>query len=420
MTVISSADKRRIVQQATSLLTEPGATQRTVAAKLGVPQSTLCEWLKEANGVESSADHTAGPTSAGVDLQGDEAIIASKPTNKTPEADAITAEKLLRKHGFDPDDWVITSIRVSEWGNPDAPMFQLRINATRRNAMLVIPDLADFTPYTNGHVEEYAEHRVAFIPDLHAPYHDPKALAAVCALLEAEQPERVVFLGDVADNSFLSKHRTHRRFKTWLNQTNDAVVKNFRQVRHVVPDAEIDFLPGNHDDRILYYSQDFAPEFEAARPGKWDEDEPEPDASLGFKNLWHLDRLGINLVDEDWKLASLQVAPELTAQHGYLTGNNSEKKMLEKEGRSQVHAHTHHGAVTYRTKHNPLDIRVVLDCGTLSEVKPDGLGYAPKPDWTPGMGWAHVWETGLFQVSFIPFINNKLLTPWGAAFEGEE
>jgi transposase-like protein len=413
----SPTQKAAILARAEKLLAQPGATQRSVAPKLGISQPTLCEWMKSSKGHDAGG---APEVPAGVEQQGDEAIIASKPTNSAPEANAVTAEALLTKHGFDPADWVITSIRVSEWGNPEAPMFQLRINATRRNAMLIIPDLSDFEPWEYGQVEEYAPHRVALIPDLHAPFHDEAALRAVCDLLVCEQPERVVFLGDVADNSFLSKHRTHRRFKSYLNETNDAVVKNFRRVREAVPDAQIDLLPGNHDDRVLYYAQDLAPEFEGARPGKWDGEEPEPAPALGFERLWHLDKLGINLVDEDWKLAQLAITPELSARHGYLTGNNSERKLLEKHGRSQVHGHDHRGSLVYRTKHDPLDIRVAMSCGTLSEVKPDGLGYEPDPDWTPGMGWVQVWDDGMFQLSFFPFIKNKLLTPWGAAFEGQE
>lgn len=417
MTVISSADKRRIVEQAERLLTEPGATQRTVAAKLGVGQSTLCEWLRAA-GIEASGAQASGPVPSGISRDDHDASITSSPT---ADPRGITPDELLEKHGLDPTDWIVTSIRVSEWGKEDTPMFQLRVNATRRDGLLVIPDLGDFEPWEYGQIEEYSERRIALIPDLHAPFHDEKALRAVCDLLAIEQPEQVIFLGDVADNSMLSKHRTHRRFGALLNETNDAVVKNFRRVREAVPNASIILLPGNHDDRVLYYAQDMAPEFEALRPGRLPQDgDEEPQSSIGFRQLWRLDELGIELVDEDWKLAQYGITPQLSARHGYLTGNNSERKLLEKHGRSQVHGHDHRGSLIYRTKHDPLDVRVAMSCGTLSEIKPDGLGYEPDPDWTPGIGWCQVWDDGLFQLSFLPYVKDKLLTPWGAAYEGKE
>lgn len=406
------------IERAKQLL-ESGMSQRKAAAEVGLAQSSLSEALKR-EGYE--APKAAGnPDPAGVARSGDHVTITSPVAEKPKSSpDQRTGEELLRKHGYDPDEWVVTSVRVSEWGNPESPNFQHRVNATRRDGLLVIPDLGDFEPWDYGQIEDMAPRSVALIPDLHAPFHSVPALRAVCDLLAAEQPEQVVMLGDVADNSFLSKHRTHRRFITDLNRTNDTVVKNFRHIREAVPDAKIDFLPGNHDDRVLYYAQDMAPEFEQARPGKWDEDEADPAPALGFEQLWHLDKLGIGLVDEDWKLAQLSITSELTARHGYLTGNNSERKLLEKHGRSQIHAHDHRGSLIYRTKHDPLDIRVAMSCGTLSQVEPDGLGYEPDPDWTPGMGWCQVWDDGLFQLSFLPFVKNKLLTPWGAAFEGKE
>lgn len=415
MSQYSAAEKCVIIEQAEKLLAEPGATQRTVATHLPIGQSTLCGWLRDA-GIDDSG-RPGGIDPAGIIKTDLDASITSKPL---ADPRGVTPDQLLEKHGLDPEDWIVTSVRVSEWGKEEQPMFQLRVNATRREGLLIIPDLGDFTPWEYGQVEEYQQRSVALIPDLHAPFHDERALRAVCALLAVEQPEQVIFLGDVADNSMLSKHRTHRRFGALLNETNDAVVQNFRRVREAVPNAQIVLLPGNHDDRVLYYAQDMAPEFEALRPGKLTDDEETPPSSIGFRQLWRLDELGIEVIDEDWKLAQFGITPELSARHGYLTGNNSERKLLEKHGRSQVHGHDHRGSLTYRTKHDPLDIRVAMSCGTLSEVKPDGLGYEPDPDWTPGMGWCQVWDDGLFQLSFLPYVKNKLLTPWGAAYEGKE
>lgn len=419
MTPIPAAQKRDLLQLAHKQLAEPGETQRTVAHRLGIGQSTLCEWLRE-DGVEDSG-RGVGAEPSGVSRDGDQVTITSPVAEKpTAPPDERVGEELLKKHGYDPDVWTITSVRVAEWGKVDDPQFQHRVNATRRDGLLVIPDLTDFVPYDYGALPDGSARRVALIPDIHAPFHDENALRAVCRLLRAEQPEEVIILGDVADNSMLSKHRTHRRFNVRLNYTNDAVVKNFRHIRKAAPSSRIIFIPGNHDDRLLYYAQDLAPEMEFVRPGRWDEGEDEPETNIGFRELWHLDRLGIELVDEDWKLAQHSITPELTARHGYLTGNNSERKLLEKHGRSQVHGHDHRGSLIYRTKHDPLDIRVAMSCGTLSQVLPDGLGYEPDPDWTPGMGWCHVWEEGLFQLSFLPYVKDKLLTPWGAAFEGKE
>lgn len=407
------------VARAKSLMNQ-GFSQRKAAAEAGVPQATLSETLKRERWTPS-ATPAASPDPAGVERTQDGVTITS-PVAEKPSSppDQRTGEELLRKHGYDPEEYVITSVRVSEWGNPDSPMFQHRVNARRKNSFLILPDFGkgDFTPFEYGQIEEAAGKRVALIPDLHAPFENEVAVGAVLDFLNAEQPDEVVFLGDAGDHTRLSKHRTHPRFNAMLNDTNDRIAQNFRRFREACEQAKMVFIPGNHDDRILYYSREVGGELAEVRPGKLFDEEDEPNSSLGYRELYRLDDLGIELVDEDWKLAEYRIAPELSGRHGYLTGNNSERKLLETHGRSQVHAHDHRGTITYRTKHDPLDIRVVMSCGTLSQVEPDGLGYQPDPDWTPGMGWCNVWDDGLFHLSFMPFVDNKLLTPWGMAFEG--
>lgn len=419
MSQYTGAEKRAIIERAEKMLAEPGASQRTVADRLPISQSTLCEWLREA-GVEDSGRPKGGPEPAGVTESGGQITITDSPRSSDPRQETAgdQAEALMRKRGYDPDLYVVEKVVTSEWGNPDEPMFQDKVWARRKDSCIILPDFKDFEPFEYGQVPVAGDRRVALVPDLHAPFENELAVGAVLDFLYAEEPEEVVFLGDAGDHTRLSKHRTHPRFNAMLNDTNDRIAQNFRRFREAVPQARMVFNPGNHDDRILYYSREVGGELAEVRPGKLFEDEAEPNPSLGYRELYRLDDLGIELVDEDWKLAEHRIAPELSARHGYLTGNNSERKLLETHGRSQVHAHDHRGTITYRTKHDPLDIRVAMSCGTLSQVLPDGLGYQPDPDWTPGMGWAHVWEDGLFQLSFLPFVQNKLLTPWGMAFEG--
>lgn len=420
----SPAEKDRLVAQAETLLAKPGATQRTVARELGVAQSSLCEWMKQVTGAPAVDPNQLSIEPEGVTDNGRELTITDSPRIRSAVEptgdDHDRAIALLKERNYDPALYVVDKIVTSRWGNDDNPNSQDKVWARRKDLVLTLPGYDEFEPYEFGQIEEYSEHQVAFIPDLHAPFVNWPAFGAVLDMLNTERPEKIVILGDAGDHTNLSAHRTHPRFAATLNATNQRIADNFRLIREACPEAVIEFLPGNHDDRILYYSREVGGELAGVRPPKVWPDEDDPVESLSYRTLYGLDKLGISLVDEDWKLAHLEITPELTAQHGYLTGPNSEKKMLEKEGRSQVHGHTHHGSVVYRTRHNPLDIRVVLDCGTLSQVDSRGLGYAPKPDWTPGMGWAHVWDDGLFQVSFIPFVKDKLLTPWGAAYDGQE
>lgn len=409
MTVITPTQKRAILAQAVEQLGRPGETQRTVAARLGIGQSTLCTWLKE-----TSASPPTEENVRYIETGPDGSIAAgSSPTKGSVPSPAT----VLAEHGIDIDDVEVVSVRASRWGNPDDPNFQLRVNAIRKADLL--QQVTVSLPDEVFGVEEFSHGSVAFIGDQHIPYMSAAWESAVLSYLRAEQPQLIVFLGDLGDYSIISRHRTHPRFAAAVNETNTGVVEHIARVRRACPDSQIVLLKGNHDARIEYALQDYKPELYGIAPGALP-GETEEIPALNFRRLWQLDKLGVELVDEDWKLGEYRVAPELSARHGYLTGNNSERKLLETHGRSQVHGHDHRGSVIYRTKHDPLDIRVAMSCGTGAQVKPDGLGYQPDPDWTPGIGVGHVWDDGMFVLNFAPFINNQLLLPGGMRFESQE
>ncbi len=392
-------------------LIQGGSSVRAAAREIGIARGTLRARLEKSPPYYPAPADTSGPDLPGISGDHMAPVIASTPM---PDS-SWTPEALLAAHDLDPDKYEVVSARASRWGNPEEPMEQLRINAIRKDSLLQVPDLSKFEAPDLSGIEEFSTGCTVFLADAHAPYHDVALQEALLEFLAAEQPGRIVFLGDEADYSVISKHRTHPRFAALVNETNDAVVKNLYEVRCAAPDAEIILLPGNHDQRLLYAMQDHEPNLYNVRPGAIP-GEDEPIDSLNFRNLWQLDKLGIEFVDEEWKLAKYQLTPELTARHGHLTGANSERQLLQKYGRSQVHGHLHRGSVIYRTKHDPLDIRVVLDCGTRAAVKPDGLGYEPEPDWTPGIGIGHFWEDQKFVLSFAPFIDNELLIPDGRKF----
>lgn len=406
-----------LFEQARPLLENTTRSIRDIAAEVGISERSLRRHIK------SKAPHLRRPTTeqAKTSAQEDEYSGPNKSVASSPTKGRVpTEDEVLREHQIDPDQVVKLGGRASRWGNPDDPMYQLRVNYEYPDNLIQIPDPSTWEKPDLGVIEEFSDGLVLFRSDPHLPFNNAALNRAVLRWINTAQPDRIVFLGDLADNSILSKHRTHPRFKAMVNNTNTAVARYLWETRVAAPTAEIIVIPGNHDARIPYYVQDKAPELANVRPGLLPDDEVEPNESLSFRELWRLDDLGIKLVDEDWKLASLPITDELTARHGYMTGNNSEKKMLEKHGRSQVHGHIHRGSIEYRTKHDPLDIRVIMDAGTEAEVEPDGLGYEPDPNWTPGVGLARVWNDGMFKVDFIPFINNYLLFSDGERISGEE
>jgi hypothetical protein len=420
----NSADKSRrsktadpVVEKALELIAAGDRSVRGACKETGANRSTVRHHLA-ARGIIPSATPTGAPPSESREFttEPDGSVTASA-IGKTPEA-------VLRDHGMDPDDYVILSVRITD-GGPNPEQSWVRVNCRKKNEFLVVPDLGSFKPreladnFETGD-NHFAQGNVVFLADPHCPFMDEACFTAALSYLKAEQPSLVVHLGDIGNHGHLSKHRTHPRFAEVSNHTLDHIGRYFFDCVTAAPDAEHIFLPGNHDARILYYMQDYAEKLAGVRPARLPHETEDPDECITFRSLYRLDDLGVRLIDNDWKLASYPIVRELSARHGYLTGNNAERKLLETHGRSQVHGHLHRGELVYRTKHDPLDVRVAMSVPTLARVDQDGLGYQPDPDWTPGIGIAHVWDDERFVVSIAPFIENELLIPDGRRFSGKE
>ncbi len=52
--------------------------------------------------------------------------------------------------------------------------------------------------------------RVAIIPDIHCPYHDPRAVNLAASIVNDFQPDRVIFLGDFVDCTWASSFKNNQ------------------------------------------------------------------------------------------------------------------------------------------------------------------------------------------------------------------
>jgi predicted phosphodiesterase len=402
------------VERALELI-QSGSSVRGSCRETGANRETVRYHMRR-RGISASPAPAASPEREEVKNEPDGSVTVS--------AMGRSPEDVLRAHKLNPDEWTVLSARITD-GGPNPEQSWVRVNARRNIELLRTPDLGSFEPRKFVKANEtddnhFAHGSIAFLADPHCPFMDEACFRAALSYLALEQPSTVIHLGDAGNHGHLSKHRNHSRFGEMSNETIDAIGRYFYDCVLAAPDAEHIFIPGNHDARILYYMQDFAEKLAGVRPARLPGEKDDPEECITLRRLYRLDDLGIKLIDEDWKLASYPIVRELSARHGYLTGNNAERKLMETHGRSQVHGHLHRGEVVYRTKHDPLDIRVAMSVPTLAQVKCDGLGYRPDPDWTPGIGIAHVWDDERFVVGIAPFIENELLLPDGRRFPGAE
>lgn len=331
----------------------------------------------------------------------------------TGELGASTSpEDLMRRFGLDADEWKIVRVRVNEWGSPPQP--QLRVDAVPLDLLIPQVDPDEWKGLPKPKKSKKADKSVVICGDHHCPHHDPTLHELFCSFLADEKPDQLVLLGDIADYSTVSRHRETEGFRQSVVECNRAVFDVLRDYREASPNTEVVMLPGNHDARVEYYILDRAPGLRDIGPAF-----EEQVSAYSLRRLWRLDELGVELVsdhDSDWERAKYPITEALTARHGYMTSKNAGETMLVKHSRSQIQGHSHRMQFTYKTKHDPIDVKLAVQAGTMAKIA-DGLGYASEPDWQQGFVYGHTWGEKDFALAPAIYVEGRLLLPDGRRYE---
>jgi hypothetical protein len=336
---------------------------------------------------------------------GTASLVAEPGAKTSPEA-------LLKKFGLDIEDWKIVRVRVNEWGDPPQP--QLRVDAIPTELLIAPVDPDGWKGLPKPKKAKQANQSVVICGDHHCPHQDETLHRLFCSFLADEKPDLLVLLGDIADYSTVSRHRETEGFRQSVVECNRAVFDVLRDYREASPDTRVVMLPGNHDARVEYYILDKAPGLREIGPAF-----EEQVSAYSLRRLWRLDELGVDLVsdhDSDWERAKFPITEALTARHGYMTSKNAGETMLVKHSRSQIQGHSHRMQFTYKTKHDPIDVRLAVQAGTMAKIE-DGLGYSSEPDWQQGFVYGHTWGTKDFALAPAIYVKGRLLLPDGRRYE---
>lgn len=179
--------------------------------------------------------------------------------------------------------------------------------------------------------------------DLHSWFVDPFALRVFLNTIEMVQPDIVVINGDAVDFPQISRHRKlPGHFSLNLQEEIDFARENIlRPVRAAAPKAEILFVIGNHEYRLVNYLADTAPELASLR-------------TLSFGSLFGLDELKIGLVvrqnflapydrqkkrelQENWYV----IGDTFVVTHGISCAKFAADEQLKRYQKSGSSGHTH-------------------------------------------------------------------------------
>lgn len=238
--------------------------------------------------------------------------------------------------------------------------------------------------------------RILAFSDIHAPFHDRRAIELACEVVKEVKPQAIVYIGDAIDFYAVSHFDKDPRRLLGLQEEIDAFQAVDRQVASVAgPDIRRYLLLGNHEIRLERYLWQH-PEFSQLRGVQFD-------ALIGL--------------DQDFKpIPGLQIVREeinwrnrFIFTHGTIVrkwGAYSAKAELDKFSISGCSGHTHRVGMTVETTR--IGSRMWAEIGCLAELNPE---YCRNPNWAHGMGLLNVslTEADFFQFAPICFSKNQTI-----------
>lgn len=381
-----------------------------VSEATGIPVSTLKSRAQRL-GVKRPPTIKVHAMRSGVEISGDAAVITSDPS---PDLGDIA--EMIRARGLDPDEWEVKNAVLNCWDSNAGDgqiieLRQLKIHLVRKVPIDFILPVTDVKPRTPRRPVKSDTHTIVLLPDQHAPYEDRACHEAVLSMLAHVQPDEVGLLGDLVDLPTISKHRDN---PAWSASVTECIQGGFELLRDYTEATTSRFwmLKGNHCFRLETELLARAERMYGIAPASIDGEEQ--DQALSLKRLLHLDRLGVELIEppkvgDGYEFAVHKITDKFEARHGWITGQNSAQKSLDRVGRSLVVGHTHRQVLTRRTYFNGITHRTIqaAECGTLRGIEGGG-GFAVNPDWQVGLAVAQIGSDGAETIDFASFDDGVL------------
>ena len=221
--------------------------------------------------------------------------------------------------------------------------------------------------------------------DVHIPFQDDRAVACFIKYCKEKQPEAIVLNGDILDMFMLSRF-TKGEGRNPLEEMT--MCQGFLDsLRKAVPNADIYYVIGNHENRLEKYVLNKAPEL----------------ASL-IEDVFTI------IKTSDYKVrgcASVTFNDNFVCKHGTLLGNKSGLsaiKEMENAYMSGATGHTHR-LCKYIARKSGRKF-VWLETGCLCSLNPE---YMINPNWQAGFAQLEFKNGKLYNSKVIEIEKGKIL-----------
>lgn len=248
---------------------------------------------------------------------------------------------------------------------------------------------------------------VIVINDLQIEYHDVRSLKAVENYLVDNQPDHLVYNGDIFDFSGLTTKylRTPKhRFK--LEKGLDVGKEMFARHRMLLPDTHLIFNRGNHEDRFDVYVYACADELSfLLKEGN----------TLTLESLMNMQEFGVESTgayDSGWLFHSFLI------KHGEIVSKYAPEKELSMEGISGMSGHVHRGGSHFKRDRKGAHVWYAnfCLCNLDGPKRPPGYRRGQINDWEQGFSVIK-FDGSIFNVYPIVITNHKFIGPDGKVYK---
>jgi hypothetical protein len=270
------------------------------------------------------------------------------------------------------------------------PAARSRKSAVDGAVVAVLPDMQiGYYRHPNGDLE---------------PTHDPTAIDAALTLVSTLRPSRVVLLGDNLDAPEFGRYRLSPAFQQTMQAAIDYATTLMARLRAAAPTAQIDWLAGNHEERLQNWLMDNARAAFGLRQGAATDGWP-------VLSVPHLCRLDDHQVTyrPGYPASDLWLTDNLKIIHGdrVKSRGSTAHKYLDEQKVSVVYGHIHRIEQAHRTREDidgPAEIMAASPgClartdgavpSTRQGLDLDGRPLTRAEDWQRGLGVETIFDSG--------------------------
>jgi len=190
--------------------------------------------------------------------------------------------------------------------------------------------------------------QIGFWRDLYSgaldPFHDERAMSVAMQIVAAEEPDLVVWLGDVCDFASFGRYRQEAGFQLTVQPTLDTAHAWIAMTSALA--NEVVFLEGNHDMRLHAAMVDNVQAAAGIRRAKAG---PHEWPAMALPSLLRLDDLGVTY-KHAYPAGAHYIQANLACIHGRFHGARAMQQNLDRERVSIIQGHTHHKQKDARTR----------------------------------------------------------------------